>query len=249
MLARPVDKLAPWRWTVFRSVVRQARRYLPMRENPKHHFLLFAAELRRTALALGQNLRRAGLIDATDDIFFVMRPDLDRVARGDAVDLRAIATAQRRVYQRFLDWDPPDVILGQEREGLEERLMEQAAPEPPPSPSLDSKSDLTEGRLSGIAASAGAVTARVRVALTPEEGAEIEPGEVLVAPFTDPGWTPLFTVAGAIVMDLGGLLSHGAIVAREYGIPAVVNTRTATATLRTGQIVTVDGSAGTVTWE
>ena len=127
--------------------------------------------------------------------------------------------------------------------------MEQAAPESPPSPSHDGRSVLAEGRLSGIAASAGAVTARVRVALTPEEGAEIEPGEVLVAPFTDPGWTPLFTVAGAIVMDLGGLLSHGAIVAREYGIPAVVNTRTATSTLRTGQVVTVDGSAGTVTWE
>jgi pyruvate,water dikinase len=249
LLARPVDKLAPWRWVIFRSVVRQARRYLPMRENPKHHFLLFAAELRRTALALGQNLQRAGLIDTTDDIFFVMRPDLDRVARGDVVDLRAIAAAQRRVYQRFLAWDPPDVILGQDREGLEERLMAQASPEPPPSPSHDSRVDLTEGRLSGIAASAGAVTARVRVALTPEEGAEIEPGEVLVAPFTDPGWTPLFTVAGAIVMDLGGLLSHGAIVAREYGIPAVVNTRSATSTLRTGQVVTVDGSAGTVTWE
>jgi pyruvate,water dikinase len=86
------------------------------------------------------------------------------------------------------------------------------------------------------------------VALTPDDGAEIEAGEVLVAPFTDPGWTPLFTVAGAVVMYLGGLLSHGAIVAREYGIPAVVNTRTATTMLRTGQLITVDGNTGTVTW-
>ncbi|MGD9891266.1 MAG: PEP-utilizing enzyme [Dehalococcoidia bacterium] len=249
LLAKPVDKVAPWRWAVFRSVVRQARRYLPMRENPKHHFLLFAAELRRTALALGQDLQRAGLIDASEDVFFLMRPDLERAAGGDEAGLHARAAAQRRVYQRFLAWDPPDVILGSEREGLEERLVNEAVREPAPKPKPDGATAPAAGRLTGIAASAGTVTARVRVALTPEEGAEIEPGEVLVAPFTDPGWTPLFTVAGAIVMDLGGLLSHGAIVAREYGIPAVVNTRSATSTLRTGQVVTVDGASGVVTWE
>ena len=93
------------------------------------------------------------------------------------------------------------------------------------------------------------VTGRARVAQTPEEGTAIEPGEVLVAPFTDPGWTPLFAVAGAVVMDLGGLLSHGAIVAREYGIPAVVNTRMATTAITTGQSVTVDGVRGIVRWE
>jgi len=84
------------------------------------------------------------------------------------------------------------------------------------------------------------------VAHTLEEGTAIQPGEVLVAPSTDPGWTPLFAVAAAVVTDLGGVLSHGAIVAREYGIPAVVNTRHATVRIRTGQTVTVDGTAGTV---
>jgi rifampicin phosphotransferase len=68
-----------------------------------------------------------------------------------------------------------------------------------------------------------------------------------VAPFTDPGWTPFFPLAAAIVMDLGGMLSHGAVVAREYGIPAVVNTRLATRQIKTGQVITVDGLAGTVT--
>ncbi|MER3421469.1 MAG: pyruvate, water dikinase, partial [Chloroflexota bacterium] len=104
-----------------------------------------------------------------------------------------------------------------------------------------------DGRvLRGIAASGGIATGRARVARTPEEGAALQPGEVLIAPFTDPGWTPLFAVAAAVVTDLGGVLSHGAIVAREYGIPAVVNTRHATTRIRTGQIVTVDGDAGTV---
>jgi len=80
-----------------------------------------------------------------------------------------------------------------------------------------------------------------------DEGARVLPGEVLVAPFTDPGWTPLFTAAAAVVMDFGGMLSHGAIVAREYGLPAVVNVGPATRRLRTGQRVRVDGNSGLVT--
>jgi pyruvate,water dikinase len=80
-------------------------------------------------------------------------------------------------------------------------------------------------------------------------GARLEPGEVLVAPSTDPGWTPLFLTAGALVMEMGGMMSHGAVVAREYGIPAVVGVPDATARIGTGEHVTVDGSAGTVVRE
>jgi pyruvate,water dikinase len=85
----------------------------------------------------------------------------------------------------------------------------------------------------------------VRVILDPV-GAHLEPGEILVAPSTDPGWTPLFLTAGALVMEMGGVISHGAVVAREYGIPAVVGVPDATTRLRTGDAVTVDGAAGTV---
>jgi pyruvate,water dikinase len=100
--------------------------------------------------------------------------------------------------------------------------------------------------LKGIPASAGVATGRARVILRPGD-ATLEAGEILVAPFTDPGWTPFFPLAAAVVMDLGGMLSHGAVVAREYGIPAVVNTRVATSQIKTGQMVFVDGRAGTVT--
>ena len=77
-------------------------------------------------------------------------------------------------------------------------------------------------------------------------GAHLEPGEILVAPSTDPGWTPLFLTAGGLVMEMGGPNSHGAVVAREYGIPAVVGVADATGRLRTGETVTVDGAAGVV---
>ena len=103
-----------------------------------------------------------------------------------------------------------------------------------------------DGALAGSPASAGTVTGRARVVLDPV-GAHLEPGEILVAPSTDPGWTPLFLTAGGLVMEMGGVNSHGAVVAREYGIPAVVGVPDATQLIETGQLVTVDGAAGLVT--
>jgi pyruvate,water dikinase len=201
-------------------------------------------------LALGERLRAAGTIGERGDIFFLTRGDIERATRGELEDLRPLAAAHRSLYEHFCAWEPPEVIHGSEREAFEEAAAGASAVRSADPAAADAREEpATAGRLTGIAASAGVVTATARVALTPDEGAEIEPGEILVAPFTDPGWTPLFTVAGAIVMDLGGLLSHGAIVAREYGIPAVVNTRTATTMIQTGQRVTVNGSTGEVSWE
>jgi pyruvate,water dikinase len=97
----------------------------------------------------------------------------------------------------------------------------------------------------GTAASAGTVTGHARVVLDPT-GAHLQPGEILVAPSTDPGWTPLFLTAGGLVMEMGGANSHGAVVAREYGIPAVVGVANATSLITTGQQLTVDGSSGLI---
>jgi pyruvate,water dikinase len=108
--------------------------------------------------------------------------------------------------------------------------------------------DPRPGTLSGSPASTGQVSAPARVIMDPV-GAHLEPGEILVAPSTDPGWTPLFLTAGGLVMEMGGPNSHGAVVAREYGIPAVVGVPDATIRLRTGQRITVDGAAGTVSTE
>lgn len=104
----------------------------------------------------------------------------------------------------------------------------------------------TDGALAGSPASTGTVTGRARVVLDPV-AAHLEPGEILVAPSTDPGWTPLFLTAGGLVMEMGGSNSHGAVVAREYGIPAVVGVPEATLKIETGQLITVDGAAGLVT--
>jgi pyruvate,water dikinase len=110
---------------------------------------------------------------------------------------------------------------------------------------VGSAAPAADGSLTGSPASAGTVTARARVILDPV-GAYLEPGEILVAPSTDPGWTPLFLTAGGLVMEMGGSNSHGAVVAREYGIPAVVGVAHAVDRITTGQRLTVDGGAGTV---
>jgi pyruvate,water dikinase len=101
--------------------------------------------------------------------------------------------------------------------------------------------------LQGIAVSPGIATGKARVITYPNDGQHVEPGEILVAPITNPAWTPYFLPAAGVVMDMGGILSHGAIIAREYGIPAVVNVGPASKIIRTGQLLRVDGDRGTVT--
>jgi len=101
--------------------------------------------------------------------------------------------------------------------------------------------------IKGFGASQGKVTATARVLLGPQDFGQMQPGEVLVAPITTPAWTPLFAMASAIVTDIGGPLSHSSIVAREYGLPAVLGTGVATRRIRSGQTIIVDGDAGSVT--
>jgi pyruvate,water dikinase len=109
------------------------------------------------------------------------------------------------------------------------------------------RANITGNVLKGVAGSAGKVTGIARVLFGPEDFGKMKQGDVLVAVTTTPAWTPLFTMAAAVVTDLGGPLSHSSIVAREYGIPAVLATGLATRRIADGQTITVDGSAGTVT--
>ncbi len=105
--------------------------------------------------------------------------------------------------------------------------------------------DASQGQFKGSPVSPGTVEGTVRVVLDPHN-ANLSPGEILVCPGTDPAWTPLFLVAGGLVMEVGGLMTHGAIVAREYGIPAVVGVNSATEILQTGDRIRIDGSTGII---
>jgi phosphohistidine swiveling domain-containing protein len=235
-----------FRGAVVKAALRRARLFAGLRELPKNQIVVGLAEVRRQLQLVGKALAAAGSIAAPDDIFFLdfveARQGLDgqRTSRpgsgagpDNPVDLRNLVASRREAYARELGRrHVPRLLLS---DGTEPEAMPGGPGAAPPVP----------GTLSGSPASAGIVSADARVILDPV-GAHLEPGEILVAPSTDPGWTPLFLTAGGLVMEMGGPNSHGAVVAREYGIPAVVGVPDATVLLSTGQRITVDGAAGTV---
>ena len=205
----------------------RARQLAGLREMPKFYAIVTLAAVRRQLAMIGAELAREERIESADDIFLLDLVDV-RAAIGGA-DLRARVADRRESYQTELRRrHVPSVILS---DGTE--------PEAARAPDADS------AELTGTPASAGTVTGIARVILDPV-GAHIEPGEILVAPSTDPGWTPLFLTAGGLVMQMGGANSHGAVVAREYGIPAVVGVPNATLRIANGQRIAVDGTSGTV---
>ena len=211
--------------------LRRTRQLAGMRETHKDYLVRVLAHARAQLAILGAELAGRGRLAAADDVFFL---ELREVAAAmDGVDQRGLVADRRAEYDRELRRRHiPRVLLSDGTEPEAEHAGQIGGPAP-------------EGALVGTPASAGTVTGVVRVVLDPAD-AHLEPGEILVAPSTDPGWTPLFLTAGGLVMEMGGSNSHGAVVAREYGIPAVVGVPDATGRLRTGQTVTVDGAAGTV---
>jgi len=229
-LIRRARRRGHFRAAAVRFCLRRARALVGMREMPKFLVITAMAPVRAAMLDIGDRLAESGRIAAPEDVFFLDFDETKRAAAGE--DLRSTVRERRDRYDTELRRrHVPRVLLS---DGTElEALGSASAP-------------ADEGALRGTPASAGTVTAVARVILDPV-GAHLEPGEILVAPSTDPGWTPLFLTAGGLVMEMGGANSHGAVVAREYGIPAVVGVPRATEAITTGEEVTVDGASGVVT--
>jgi pyruvate,water dikinase len=229
------------RGALARAALRRTRMFAGLRELPKYYLVEALGAVRQQLAAVGAELAAAGTLDAADDIFFVDLAEAHRGVGGDA--LQGVVAQRREAYAAELGRRHiPRVLLsdGTEPEAVQTKPAQTGAGGRGPV-----SADGSAGQLSGTPASAGTVTARARVILDPQ-GAHLEPGEILVAPSTDPGWTPLFLTAGGLVMEMGGPNSHGAVVAREYGIPAVVGVPDATARIATGDDLTVDGAAGTI---
>ncbi|MHC4200446.1 MAG: PEP-utilizing enzyme, partial [Planctomycetota bacterium] len=181
-------------------------------------------------LELGRRLVKHGVLRERDDVFFLRVEEIEPVARGAApADVHETIAGRRAEHERNLAITPPFIVVG--RFDPDEFFPD----------AVDGGATTFEG----IASSTGVVTGPARVVTRAGEDT-VRPGEILVAPFTDPGWTPFFVNAAGIVMDMGGLLSHGSIIAREYGIPAVVNVGPATKIIQTGQMLRVDGDRGIV---
>ena len=228
MIATLLSRVHGPRRLLARALLRRVRSLFGAREAPKFHVIRIFAAGRALLNPIGRDLAAAGRIGAAEDIYFLSLAELRRAIGGD--DFRESIASRRAAYRRELGRRHiPRLLLS---DGTEPE-NELAGAEP-------------AAGLRGTPASPGVVSAPARVLRTPQ-GARLEPGEILVAPSTDPGWTPLFLTAGGLVMEMGGMMSHGAVVAREYGIPAVVGVAGATDRIASGQRITVDGSAGTVT--
>jgi pyruvate,water dikinase len=222
----------PLRRWAFGFLVRQAQAGIVYRENFKNELLRVVAYLRRLLLDLGERLTRAGKLETREDVFFLTLEEIEPVRTGvGRFDARSVIRTRREEFQKNQAITPPPIVVGE---------FDPARHTPPPA-------DPNATVLRGLPVSPGVVTGRARVILSADTKEKVLPGEILVAPYTDPGWTPLFLTAAGLVVDLGGQLSHGSVVAREYGLPAVVNVQYATQVIRTGQLVCVDGNQGVVT--
>ena len=198
--------------------------------------------LRRLILEFGRRLAQAGSLDAANDVFH-LRPDELRNGRG--VDLKGLVKEREAEIDRFGQVTPPPKIgtmpaFEMEGGGPVMRAMFKGEMSPA------NKSQAEAHSVKGFAGSAGVTRGTARVIQSLANADKLQPGDVLVAPATEPPWTPLFATAAAVVTDNGGVLSHTAVVAREYRIPAVVGTGRATSTFHDGQLLEVDGDAGTV---
>ncbi|MDQ4504248.1 PEP/pyruvate-binding domain-containing protein [Sinomonas sp. ASV322] len=231
LLAHPFLR-SPRAARMARAVVDAARRGLAFREDTHFFITRVLPPLRATFLELGRRLTAVGALPAAEDVFHLRLEELREVRPPEAIDdvdrarVRALAArraALRREYAGVPMLDLATVLPG--RAGAD---------------------DGGSALIRGTPASGGVAEGPVRIVRGPDEFGALRAGDVLVCPNTNPSWTPLFARAAAVVVDTGGLGSHAAIVAREYGVPAVMGTRRGTSVLREGQRVRVDGSRGRV---
>jgi pyruvate,water dikinase len=222
--------LSPVRRPAGRTLVRLTRHFMPLRETGRSAFLRAVDGARAAARHLGAHLHGAGILKEPDDVFFLTFDELTDPAPGPLADLVA---ERRDRHEEHRTVRLPDCWTGD--------------PQPEPVANADGVAADATLPLQGFAVSPGVVEGLVRVVASADDLGSLEPGEILVCPFTDPSWSSGFLVAAGLAIDVGGPLSHGAIVARELGVPCVINTRVGTSTLRTGDSVRLDGSEGTVT--
>jgi rifampicin phosphotransferase len=227
-------------------LVAQARRGMALRESSKSALVATREPVRRIVCELGKRLVSADKLDDPGDVFFLTSVDLEAYLAGrwDGEGARALAADRRAQVRAWERETPPDVITwpaDQSSWGVS-----RAASAVVPDLHRETHESLTMGRWRGVPVAPGRAAGPARVLLSPLDGHRLSRGDVLVAPSTDPGWTPLFLRAGAVVMETGGYLSHGAIVAREFGLPAVAGLPGILVQVADGEQLVVDGDEGVV---
>ena len=231
-----IGKRRPLLLPLIRWLARGMRRGFAIRELAKSALVAGAYPTRTILLEIGRRFTTSGHLDDARQVFDLTNSDFRSLHQGywDGRGARELTSDRQSRREAWLREEAPDVIAGQDASLSPDFL----ATTPP-----------ADGAWRGTPVSPGQATGAARIVLSPDGGDALSPGDILVAPATDPGWTPLFLRASAVLMESGGYLSHGAIVAREFGLPAVVNIPGLVRQLRDGQIVRVNGDDGTVSLE
>lgn len=223
-----------FKWKLFHIILGFARKYIIFREDQRFNLDRWITMNRRIYMEIGMILKRRGILQDAQEIFFLTKKEIKKLVwePNTTEEINAIRTLVNDRKAEFLKYEntTPAKFLQGSREFND----------PPPE---------YEMTFRGIAASQGVLTAPVRVLKSIDDIWQVREGEILVVPRTDPGWTPVFAKIGGLITETGGMLSHGAVVSREYGIPAVTNVVNACRVFKTGQIVTIDGTNGFVRME
>jgi pyruvate,water dikinase len=226
------------RWTILpqaRALIRRLKKQYGWREQVRSDLTRILRYMRGYHLALAQRFVDRGWLDRRDDYFLLRLDEIAAVIGGVEPGLGLRGIAARRAAELAEQKDLPIPMLMRESELP--ALMRQTAA------ALDVDTDV----LTGLCVSPGAVNAEIVVMKDPSEFVTMKRGAILVAPATDPSWTPLFTLASGVIVEVGGMLSHASTIAREYGLPALANVKNATRILKTGDHVALDASGGRVT--
>ena len=215
---------------VVRGAARRIRVLMGVRESPKFFAVRVMGIARKALLEVGQEFAEAGMIERADDLSFFNFSELEALSHNEARDWKAMVAARRATYEREARRRQVPRLLASDGRAFYEGV---------------GASTDTGDVITGSPVSPGVVEGIVHVILNPHQ-TRLAPGEILVCPGTDPAWTPLFMAAGGLVTEVGGMMTHGSVVAREYGIPAVVGVHQATTRLKDGQKIRVDGTTGKI---
>jgi pyruvate,water dikinase len=209
-------------------MIERVRAFAGYREYPKYGMVCRYFVYKQALLREAERLVRSGVLRKADDLFYLRLEELPDVVRSNSAD-HALIQERREAFRSYQALTPPRVLTSDGECVCSEYRRADAPP----------------GALAGLAVSAGTVEGRARV-VTDMARADLEPGDILVTAYTDPSWTPLFVAAAGLVTEVGGLMTHGAVIAREYGLPAVVGVQRATTLIRDGQRIRVNGTDGYV---
>jgi pyruvate,water dikinase len=222
-----------WRyheWACARWWHARLGRFLALREANRHHLMYFTSAVRQLLLTMGRHFTSDGVLNQLEDIFFLVHDDIKKLVSGDSQNWKAVVASRRAERLRNTMQPAPDFVV--------EHGPEIPSRDEPP---------LSSGPvLHALSISSGVVSGRVRLVRSPQDFRNVQRGDIVVTSVIDPGMAPLFGLAGGLIAEMGGILSHGAIIAREYGIPAVANIPGVTRLVQDGQHITLNADTGHV---